>query len=188
MARILRPKGRVIMNVPFYYWIHEETVRFLPVHRVCAEKIRDLVRFLGGVADAAGGSSGDGCGHRVQDLSRAPASQRDERRRCAGVRCAFLRTRFGRRSRARPATAVFLWATLMKWWRSEAPSRFLAAGGRDHVAVYVEIRRAIAACEKASSAWRRAEAPETSSPGLILEQRAGRGGPRERVWILGSHE
>ena len=44
MARLLRPGGRVIMNVPFLYWLHEQPFDF---YRYSEHALRRFVRAAG---------------------------------------------------------------------------------------------------------------------------------------------
>lgn len=98
MSRIVRPQGTVIVNVPFFYWIHAHPHDFHRYTRFALERLAQLngleVRVLeplGGVSEVAADISAKLAG-RLPGLGRPVASA------VQAAALGFNRTALGRRS------------------------------------------------------------------------------------------
>jgi spore maturation protein CgeB len=58
MLRILKPRGSVLHNVPFYYWLHETPYDFYRYTEFALRRFADSTHFKVLLLDAIGGAPG----------------------------------------------------------------------------------------------------------------------------------
>jgi SAM-dependent methyltransferase len=97
MSRILAPGGHILMNVPFYYWLHEEPHDYyryteFALRRFVANSGLELVTLkpIGGTPELLGDLA-------AKHLLRAPLVGRGLAGFAQGLAMAFVRTRLGRK-------------------------------------------------------------------------------------------
>ncbi len=96
MARILRMDGHVIMNVPFYYWIHEAPYDFYRYSEYALRHFAESNGFRVEVLDPIGGSPEILADILVKNLYYIPAFGKFAAMIFQNLSLLFIRTKIGR--------------------------------------------------------------------------------------------